>query len=67
MKDQPLTVIVEYPEYDASVERVVRGLEKLTIYVAIVFVLAYLLDSFQTKKDLEYINGQIKAKNVACK
>lgn len=37
------------------------------IYVAVVFVLAYLLDSFQTKKDLEYINGQIKAKDASCK
>lgn len=32
MKDQPLTVIVEYPEYDASVERVVCGLEKLNVH-----------------------------------
>lgn len=32
VKDQPLTVIVEYPEYDASVERVVRGLERLNVH-----------------------------------
>lgn len=32
VKDQPLTVIVEYPEYDASVERVLRGLERLNIH-----------------------------------
>ena len=37
------------------------------IYVAVVFVLAYLLDSFRTKKDLKYINEQIKAKDVLAK
>ena len=30
------------------------------IYVAIVFVFAYLLDSFKTKKDIEYINARIR-------
>lgn len=37
------------------------------IYVAVVFVLAYLLDSFRTKKDLKYINEQIRAKDVLAK
>ena len=32
------------------------------IYVAAVFILAYLLDSFQTKKDLAFINERINAK-----
>ncbi|MBO4749485.1 MAG: DUF3021 family protein [Lachnospiraceae bacterium] len=37
------------------------------IYVAVVFVLAYLLDSFRTKQDLKYINEQLKTKDVGCK
>ena len=37
------------------------------IYVAVVYVLAYLLDSFQTKKDLRYIKEQIRAKDTSCK
>ena len=32
------------------------------IYVAIVYVLAYLIDSFQTKKDVAFINECINAK-----
>ena len=30
------------------------------IYVGVVLVLAYLLDSFMIKKDVEYINRQIR-------
>lgn len=37
------------------------------IYVAVVFVLAYLLDSFRTKQDLKYINEQLKTKDFGCK
>ena len=37
------------------------------IYVAVVFVLAYLLDSFRTKQDLKYINEHLRAKDVLAK
>ena len=31
VKDQPLTVIVEYPEYDQSVERLVKKIQSMSI------------------------------------
>ena len=31
VKDQPLTVIVEYPEYDQSVERLVKKIKNMSI------------------------------------
>lgn len=34
------------------------------IYVAIVFVLAYFLDLFVTKKDIDYINAKIKERRM---
>lgn len=34
------------------------------IYVAIVFVLAYFLDLFVTKKDIDYINAKLKERRM---
>lgn len=34
------------------------------IYVAIVFMLAYFLDLFVTKKDIDYINAKIKERRM---
>ena len=34
------------------------------IYVGIVLVLAYFIDAFKTKRDIDYINSRIKSKEI---